>query len=151
MNVTVFSDASCLGDGRAGWAGWAKSQRGTSRSSGKFRQPMTPGLASEAEAFAIINAVHAAIKHGVIDYDDKLLLQTDNNTVPLILGGGWKNTLEERRDHLRREANLSFATVLGNYRLSWEWRHVRGHQGRETTREAVNEICDAEARRQARS
>lgn len=152
MLVSVFSDASCCGQtGAAGWAGWVKSQRGTSRSSGRIKQAID-FWSDIAEAMAAVNAVRAAILHGVIKDGDELLIQTDNRDVPTILGGGWPDRKNEQTRH-KREINLAFAALLGNHELKWRWRWVQGHvdDADREARHSVNMICDREAGKHMRA
>lgn len=86
MLVTLFSDASiCADTGIAGWAAWAKCDRGTVRGDGAFRR--TTRDSAVAEAMAAVNGLVIADRKGLIHEGDAILVQTDNNAVMQVLEG----------------------------------------------------------------
>lgn len=86
MLVTLFSDASiCANTGIAGWAAWAKCDRGTVRGDGAFRR--TTMDSAVAEAMAVVNGLVIADRRGLVHEGDAILVQTDNNAVMPVLEG----------------------------------------------------------------
>lgn len=135
MLVSVFADASFCPDTRAaGWGGWAKSERGTTRSGGPLDR-LDGSLA--AEAWAVVRAVEMALHPGaagaVAEPGDYLLIQTDCQAAIFAL----------ERDGALRSALIA---VRGSCTVKFRW--IRGHQHHSRApRYAVNNYCDDEARR----
>ena len=163
MNVTLFSDASlCSYTGKGGWAAWVKSNTGTISGGGPFRHDtIDTGI---AEAMAAVNGIHLGLRNGIILRGSRVLIQTDNNSVWQILEDRIRRKVTARalerpgaspkaiaRDVEHRNALIamvvaSFRSMVERYELEVRWRHVKGHQGREDARSAVNTICDGIAR-----
>lgn len=163
MNVTLFSDASlCSHTGKGGWAAWIKSDTGTISGGGPFRhETIDTGV---AEAMAAVNGLHLGLRNGIVRRGSRVLIQTDNNSVWHILEGRIerKVTLRalsrkgadpvaialdvDRRNALIAMVVSNFRSMTERYDLEVRWRHVKGHQGREDARSAVNTICDGIAR-----
>lgn len=123
MRVTIISDASrCTKTHCAAYAFWAVSNRGSAKHAGALK-----GLAAssaEAETKAIINAVHVALKAGVLCDGDDLLIQTDAMNAIQILTGklSRKRTIEKFAPIVK-----VFQDVVGTRGINVEFRHVRGH------------------------
>lgn len=143
MLVTIFSDAGlCDITGAASWGGWAKSARGTARGGGILRDDVR--CTAVAEARAITNAVHMALREGIVQRGDRLLLQTDNIGVSSILAG--KKPAKSKKNVRHRTATkVAFDAVMAKFGLTFEWRHVKGHNGNGATRSQVNIYCDSVA------
>lgn len=163
MLVTLFSDASiCPDTGGVGWAAWAKCDRGTARGEGILKRLTIDS--SVAEAMAAVNAIAIARIAGLIETGDRILIQTDNNSVMDILRGtarrGVRRSYRERGDisceqlHtevLRRneeidEISATYARIVDEMNVTVMWRHCKGHRGLEDRRAAVNSDCDQRAR-----
>lgn len=171
MLVTLFSDASiCPDTGCVGWAAWAKCDRGTARGEGVLKRLTIDS--SVAEAMAAVNAIAIARQGGLIESGDRVLLQTDSNSVMDVLKGrarrGIRRADRDRTDisfeqlHsevLRRneeidEISRTYARIVNEMNVTVLWRHCKGHRGLEDRRAAVNSDCDERARehmRKARS
>jgi|GEM_PF-3444362 len=162
MLVTLFSDASiCPDTGCVGWAAWAKCDRGTARGEGILKRLTIDS--SVAEAMAAVNAIVIARQGGLIEESDRILIQTDNNSVMDILRGrarrGVRRADRERHDisheqlHtevLRRNEEIdeiasTYAAIVRDMNLTVIWRHCKGHRGLEDRRAAVNSDCDQRA------
>lgn len=167
MNVTVYSDASlCQQTKTVGWAGWVKSDRGRYIYDGVLKaRTVDTGI---AEAMAMVNSIHQALRGGHIQQGDLLIINTDNDSVPTILEGATKRkvtlkrkissgkSFRELRAHVR-EANEMIMQVSTYYRqiiekndLEVRWYHVKGHRGVEDKRAAVNTSCDQRAKARMR-
>ena len=143
MIVSVFSDASfCSQTGAGGWGGWAKSDRGQVERGGSLVEKVWD--ANQAEFLAAINAIHMALVSGVAQRLDRILIQSDSQYVGHILNSPTKFAdyrpvpIQKGLDHLFR--------LKANYMIYVEYRHVKGHMGTSTPRNAVNTRCDALAR-----
>lgn len=167
MLVTIFSDASiCTKTGCAGWASWAKCDRGTARGDGPLKRLTLDSAV--AEAMAVVNGMAVAWRERLIEPGDVLLAQTDNDAVMSVLTGTARRMVSararERRTvshrQLKREAkrrNIEIAEISAIYsrylermQVSLIWRHCKGHRGLEDKRAAVNNYCDQRARERMR-
>lgn len=138
MLVTIFSDASmCPETLVSSWGGWTKSERGVARHGGVLK--LETKNINVAEAAAIVKAVKMSLIQGVSDRGDEILLQTDNQAVPLILNGKQTGTNED-------VVYGVFKDLCAEYGLTYRWRHVKGHKGHVTPRNSVNSYCDKVAR-----
>ena len=140
MLVTLFTDASFnRALGRGVWAAWAKANGKTIRHSGAIKEPM-PDIA-ESELAAIANGLFAAKKKFEPPFGSKIIVATDSAEAIASLCN---------RNHPRVKARF-----LTNYihalaqEQGWtlDIRHVKGHKGTQTPRNAVNTWCDKECRR----
>jgi ribonuclease HI len=142
--VTLFTDASWCPRTRLGtWAAWAKTEgRPTIRRSNVLAT--RPASAGEAEILAIVSGLEA-VRTAWPDPGMVVLIQSDseealgllagrrgigNGSAPVV-GGVHARIAELRRGGLARVYD----------------RHVKGHRGTATPRNAVNTWCDAEAKR----
>jgi len=139
--VSVFADASYHHEsGAGGWAGWAKSDRGSHYEGGPIRTSLTSS--NDAEFLAAVNAVHMALARGIALNGDNILLQSDCQAVGHILarlGDYPTEIIKKARAHLM---GLKFA-----HKLHITYRHVKGHSYRDEPRYAVNRLCDGLAGR----
>lgn len=94
-----------------------------------------------AEMMAIANTLHQALKLGLVQRGDEVLLQTD--CIPAI------EAFEGTRARLISE-EYEVVTVLRNMKerfgLQLEFRHVKGHSGRQEARYVTNKLCDKRAK-----
>lgn len=141
MIVTAFSDASFCHDTKAaGWAGWIKSDRGRTYKGGVIRAGVVN--ASEAEFCALGNTLALAKRRGLVEAGDWMIAQTDNQRVRTVLSGAASFRLTQR-EHEVVEWVEDFVKRLS---LRFDIRHVKGHLGSLTPRNAVNTVCDKIAR-----
>jgi hypothetical protein len=154
MLISIFSDASfCQQSRAAGWGGWAKSERGTTRGGGPLHNIV--GV-NEAEAAAIIETVKLSVMpwqemlgkgpipdSGAVTLPgDHLLVQSDSQSALRMLFS------MQSKSFFREEFNR----VLREYRLTARWRWVKGHHPgwKDSPRHAVNRSCDITAGRYMR-
>lgn len=167
--VTIFSDASVGADGTVGWGAWVKADG----KDGITRQgvlKMKTIDSCTAELCALVNAVHAGIRNGLVRQGDVIMLQCDNlNALGWVLKrvrgavdnpakGGLSPVLSRKKKKLNREGapeivkavSLLNATVT-DYRIAYQVRHVRGHKkggGRQFINRTVDKLAN-KARRAA--
>ncbi|HUB45479.1 MAG TPA: RNase H family protein [Acetobacteraceae bacterium] len=147
MLITLFTDASYCDRLRIGaYAAWAKADGRTVRHSGVLRQAVTSS--SLAETMALVNGIFVALAAMRPPVASKIIAQTDCLTAIHALTG-----------MLRKATTIKqYETVVTAYRdkiaatgINVEFRHVSGHKGTVTPRNAVNTWCDAECRRLLRA
>jgi ribonuclease HI len=162
MLVTLFSDASiCPDTGCVGWAAWAKCDRGTARGDGALKRLTIDS--SVAEAMAVVNGIVIARQGCLIEAGDRLMVQTDNNSVMSVLRGEARRYIrraerkrrsisytELHHEVLRRneeidEISRTYTRLVEELQVSVLWRHCKGHRGLEDRRAAVNTYCDQRA------
>ena len=141
--VTLFTDASVLPGGSAGWGYWAKRDNASSiNGGGRFRDLITN--VQEAESAAIANAVHRLLKLEYIKRGDHVLIQTDALTVVQY----W----ESGRKILPARVRIAFDTLrarASTHALTYQFRHVKGHVDA-GGRHYCNNTADKWAKRYAR-
>jgi ribonuclease HI len=147
MLITLFTDASfCHRTRIAAYAAWAKTDGRTVRRAGVLKQPVANSTL--AETMALVNGIYVAI--GVLKPPaaSRIIAQTDCLGAIEALNG----TIQ------RPQALRVFAEVVAAYRdkiggagVTVEFRHVGGHKGTVTPRNAVNTWCDTECRRLMRA
>jgi len=147
MLITLFTDASYCSRSRIGaYAAWAKADGRTVRHSGVLRQPVASS--SLAETMALVNGICLALAAMRPPAASKIIAQTDCRAAIHALSG-----------MLRKAATIrQCETVVTAYReriaaagITVEFRHVSGHKGTVTPRNAVNTWCDSECRRLLRA
>jgi ribonuclease HI len=147
MLITLFTDASYCSRSRvAAYAAWAKADGRTVRHSGVLKQQVPNS--SLAETMALVNGIHLAIATMRPPTASKIIAQTDCLAAIQALSGMLQ----------RAQAIRQYAAVVAAYRekvaaagIVVEFRHVRGHKGTVTSRNAVNTWCDGECRRLMRA
>lgn len=145
MIVSVFSDASFSEEFRAaGWGGWAKSDRGQIERGGPLFEKVWD--ANQAEFLAAINAIHMALVSGIAQRNDHVLIQSDSQYVGHILNDPRKFTGEQHRPIPIQKGLAHLFQLKLKYSPRIEYRHVKGHRGTITPRNAVNTRCDELAR-----
>ena len=140
MLVTLFTDASFnRALGRGVWAAWAKADGKTIRYSGPLLEPM-PDIA-ECELAAIGNGLAAVKAKFAPPFGSKIIVATDSAEAIASL---------RSRNHPRVKCRFltNYIHALAQAE-GWtlDIRHVKGHRGAATPRNAVNTWCDKECRR----
>ena len=139
--VTMFTDASWhRANGVGVWAVRAKCNGLTIRHSGTFNTPMPQIGTAELGAISY-GLLHVSRGFDLTD-DTKIIIQTDSLEAISAYRSGKHPREIDRNIALHIKA---FAQEHG-WRL--ELRHVKGHQGSATPRNAVNTWCDKECKRQ---
>jgi ribonuclease HI len=147
MLITLFTDASyCDRTGVAAYAAWAKTDGRTLRRAGVLKDP-APDSAL-AEAMALVNGIHLVLAGMRPPPNARIIAQTDCLSAIQAFSGKLRNPKAIQR----------FAPVVAAYRgrveaarVQVELRHVGGHKGTVTPRNAVNTWCDQECRRLMRA
>ncbi|MDR3538977.1 MAG: hypothetical protein P4L71_20955 [Acetobacteraceae bacterium] len=141
MLITLFTDAGFCPDLRVGvWAAWAKESGQALRRAGILAGEVPHP--AEAELKALHNGLFLIGR--VIDppADSRVICQVDSQEVLKAL---------ETRKHPREEMRLLAQKLLADYAEQRRWllsfRHVKGHKGTATPRNAVNTWCDKECKR----
>jgi|HubBroStandDraft_2_1064218.scaffolds.fasta_scaffold56532_3 ribonuclease HI len=139
--VTMFTDASFTRKHNRGtWAAWAKMNGETMRRSGILKATLTrPEL---AELCAIANGLVALRLCWAEAVGPRVIIQTDcKGAIDRITGMAKSSTDTDK-----------IVLYIRNYVKAQGWsldlRHVKGHKGMATPRNAVNTFCDEECRRQ---
>lgn len=143
MRVTIISDASvCPKQHVGGYGFWAVSNRGSHAGDGVFKGAVI--ASDEAEMKAVVNALHSALAVGIAAAGDQVLIQTDSQTA--VLGF-------QRRCHIGKNKLPivnAFDALREKYRLQVEFRHVKGHTGRDEARFSAQRRSDQRARKAMR-
>ena len=126
--------------------GLGQGRRPHGAASGVLKQPVPNS--SLAETMALVNGIHLAIAAMRPPAASKIIAQTDCLAAIEALSGMLR----------RAQAIRQYAAVVAAYRekvaaagVVVEFRHVRGHKGTVTPRNAVNTWCDEECRRLMRA
>ena len=140
MFVTLFTDASFSRRlSRGTWACWFKNEGQTWRYSGILRETIVQS--GDGELMAIANGLVAVVKKLEPKKGDKILVQTDSVEAIHALRCG---------AHVRPIAPAAVKHVKAlqeAHGFTYILRHVKGHKGAATPRNAVNTWCDRECRR----
>ena len=141
MLITLFTDASfSQTHHRATYAAWAKSDGLTHRHSGSIKRPVQNS--TEAELYAIANGLAFTKLCFSPPAQSRIIVQTDCQVAISILQKG------KTRSPASQEAVNYILTYFKTNAYISDFRHVYGHKGTETKRNAVNTWCDTECRRQ---
>lgn len=140
MLVTMFTDATFnLRLRRGAWAAWAKANGKTIRYSGLIKEPILD--IAEGELSAIANGLYAVMKKFEPEQGSRIIIATDSMEAIAAL---------RNRNHPRVKCRILTNYVHG-LAIAKGWsldiRHVKGHKGDATPRNAVNTWCDKECRR----
>ena len=144
MLISLFTDASfCPRTGAAGWAAWAKEDGATVRQSGAFKSAMENS--AMAEAGALVNGLFVVLS--LIDPPprSKIIAASDNMEV-VRLAGLAHTPVGRLTQPLQRLQNMLLARGV-----LMHMRHVKGHKGTITPRNAVNTWCDGAAKEHMRA
>ena len=147
MLITLFTDASYCSRTRIGaYAVWAKTDGRTLRHAGLLKQPAASSAL--AETMALVNGIHLAITGMRPPPASRIIAQTDCLTAIEALAGRFR----------KPRTIAKYAAIVDAYRrrvdatgIVVEFRHVGGHRGTITPRNAVNTWCDEECRRLMRA
>lgn len=147
MLITLFTDASyCSRTRIAAYAAWAKTDGRTLRHAGVLRDPAANSTL--AETMALVNGIHLAIAGMRPPPASRIIAQTDCLTAIEALTGRFTNPKTIRQ---YAEIVAAYRSRVDTVRVVVEFRHVGGHKGTVTPRNAVNTWCDQECRRLMRA
>jgi ribonuclease HI len=136
MLITLFTDAShCDRTLLASYAAWMKVNGQTHRRAAMLRGRVP--TSNTAELRALVNGIFIALHSIQPPPGSRIIAQTDSQTAIDIL---------TRPNASEPEAKL-LAKKLATTEIEIEYRHVNGHRGNVTPRNAVNTWCDVECRR----
>lgn len=139
MNVTIIADASfCHITKAAGYGCWIATERGKRMFDGFLSAPEDNNV---AESMAITNAIWNGLKSGLIREGDHLLIQSDS-TSAINYHNGRDVPYNEQ---LKRSVEYVLE-LLGRYKLSVHYKHVKGHFNSEQGRYRAQSHCDNAAR-----
>jgi ribonuclease HI len=140
--ATVIADASfCPNTKAAGYAIWIKCDGATTRHAGAFKAPVHS--AADAETRALANGIIGAIAVHGLRGGDIIVAQTDCTRAIDVLSG---RNRRPRKHEAEVAAAVRNAQQTPTGRIEIRFRHVPGHKGNVTPRNAVNEWCDREAK-----
>lgn len=140
-NATIIADASfCPETHGAGYAYWIATQRGKKGGQGAFSGPVES--CTTAEAMALVNALYDAMKSGLVERGDSILLQTDCIGAIDVLSARLSS------GHLgMQQAFCKFTWLVAKGGFAVKFKHVKGHTQNEAARYVVNRICDKNAKK----
>ncbi|HUB14457.1 MAG TPA: RNase H family protein [Acetobacteraceae bacterium] len=143
MLITVFTDASYCSRSRVGaYAAWAKADGRTVRHSGVLKQKVASSTL--AETMALVNGIFVALAAMRPPAASKIIARTDCLAAIHALTGLLRKAATTRQHEIVVAAYHEKIAAAG---ITVEFRHVSGHKGTVTPRNAVNTWCDAECRR----
>jgi ribonuclease HI len=143
MLVTILTDASwCPDTGAAGYGYWIASGRGKRPGGNTMRRASNP---THAEMMAIANGLTLAVKAGLVERGDDVLVQTDSTDAIACLRGE-RMRYESFTLELAEVRSYVVAFAL-EHELRIEYRHVKGHSDRPKARYKANNHCDERAKK----
>lgn len=145
--ITMFTDAGVVHSQKIGtWAMWARTTDQFARFSGEFRDPITDS--NHAELRAIVNALVIIVRKFQPERGARIIAQTDSLwAISTLVGKGKKTPARKRASD-----DIALARkIIADNGLIMDYRHVKGHSGTGTPRNAVNHLCDAECTRLIRA
>lgn len=131
--VTLVTDASfCPSTRAAGWAAWAKSDRGFVKKCGIISKPL--GNNNEAEFCAIANGLFIALQSTVCMPGDLVILQTDSHFAYHRLSGKkWAQAVSSKKvQPVHDSAKSVFQEMIKRHNLRLEVRQIKGHTAHHT-------------------
>lgn len=142
MRVTIVTDASyCHQTGASGYGVWVASNRGSSEFGGILSD--IPG-SNEAEYVGIARGIYHAMESGIAKPGDYILIQNDFTEAVNYLSG--------RNDGptcgKKFEVKQWILSIAAKYRLTLEYRHIKGHSGVRDSRSRAQRKCDKRAYRE---
>lgn len=147
MLVTLFTDASwCPETKVGGWGVWVKSNRGVRQAHGAFKNP--PASSNEAEFLAAVNGIFFALKSGIAQNDDTILIQSDCIRVVEIF-----NSKLTRFSEIEKTALDLLRKWRDTHKITIKSRHVKAHTSNKNKkpRSWVNNTCDRLAKKSMRA
>jgi len=149
MLITLFTDASHCHKTKIGaYAIWAKANGNTLRHSGVFKQKSADS--ADAELKAVINGVFVVLSVMQPAAGSRIIAQSDCLLAIRLLENPKPPKKKATRDKVS-SIITEFRKRVAASGVSVEFRHVTGHKGNVTTRNAVNTWCDNECRRLMRA
>lgn len=143
MLVTIITDASVDHTvGTGGYGFWAVSKRGKYAGQGVFGCRVESSNA--AEMMAIVNAIHIALRKGVVHPGDDILVQTDSMHAISHFSGVRKKNSQAAIKYRPLVDRLNALTMTEN--LSIKFRHVKGHTRSGDKRSKAQRMADKRAR-----
>jgi ribonuclease HI len=141
--ITMFTDASyCEKTKLAGFAVWAKCNGQTIRHAGVLREPVSDS--GMAELQALVNGFAVVCSALKPDPNAFIIAQSDC----LLAIYALDNRLRRQKAITRYAGPVRLFKELKNvHKFRTDFRHVRGHQGNVSKRNAVNEWVDRAARK----
>lgn len=140
MRVTIIADASFCPDHKvAGYGFWIASERGKQGGGGPMKSSVATNVT--AEMMALCNALHEAVRLGLVRASDVVLLQTDCMAAIDAFTGQRMRLIEQESQavqHLHGLRDKLFLEV--------QFRHVKGHTGNTEARFVTNKMCDRRAK-----
>lgn len=146
MNITIITDASyCPNTFVAGYGYWIACDRGKYGGGG---QMITAAVinATAAEMMAVANTLHHALLQEMVQDGDHILFQTDCQSAIDAFNRARILVNEQERLVWRY-----FARTLLQYKLTADFRHVKGHTNRPEARFVTNNHCDRRAKQHMRA
>ena len=139
--ITLFSDASwCPDTLRGAYACWWKVDGRASRDAGVLKEGVPSS--QHAELFAMANGIWLVCKRTNPPAGSRIIAQTDCMAVIHLLTGARRRSA----DHQQADAKAFVHGLLRQQDIRIEFRHVKGHKGNATPRNAVNSWCDKTCR-----
>jgi ribonuclease HI len=142
VKITLIADASfCPNTGAGGYGWWAASERGKRGGGGQMRDRVCNS--SAAEMIAVVNGLYMAIQCKIVQEGDHILLQTDCMSALDVF-------LRKRSKKLNKSETAAFTKLYElkkQHRLTYSFRHVKGHSNVKEARYITNNLCDERARK----
>ena len=140
MRVTIIADASfCPNTHGAGYGWWTASERGKQGGGGAMRDRVCSS--SAAEMMALVNALHHSIKFQLVQGGDHTLFQTDCMSAIDAFSGK-----RQQLDKSERAAKKQIYDMKKQHRLTYSFKHVKGHSNIKEARYITNNLCDERAK-----
>lgn len=134
MLITIISDASfCHRTKCGGYGIWVASKRGKKAFGGPAHGHTDNTV---VECIAVANGLYHGIEAGLIYTNDVILFQTDCKAAIHMFEGKRPPRGEEQQVY-----KWFMDTIVEN-RLSFQFRHVKGHSGRMDSRSLAQDKCD---------
>lgn len=149
MLATIIADASHCGQTLvAGYGYWAVSGRGRHAGAGVFKEKLRDSTV--AETMAVVNALFCAVRLGIVQEGDSVIIQTDSVAAIHCLDNRDKGRGKIRlRQDMVTPAN-AFGSLRDSKKLEIEFRHIKGHSGVRDNRSRAQRQADIRARRAMR-
>jgi len=141
MLITMFTDAGFNSDLKvASWAVWAKENGMTFRYSGMLKGNVEDN--NIAELKAIINGLFFVLKRLNPPQNSRIIVQTDSAISINIFRRNFDIKSKSRVKQIADE----WQKLIGESKITVEFRHVKAHKGYKDARSAVNSWCDKQCR-----
>jgi ribonuclease HI len=149
MIITVFTDASFYWRQKvAAYACWAKADGKTVRISGVAKEQLTSANHAEMAAFA--NGIFLAVRSFAPKVGDRIIIQTDCQDAMSAFGLHPKIKRRKPLEAYQQKTVDFVSAEVERCGFKIEARYVKAHNGTGDKRSAVNEWCDAAAKKAAR-